>query len=177
MSIMEPFVPTAVVLEGDNNPPGIYTQDLPKKPKPPQAPQEVVDNFWSTFRTKTPGKVFSVLPDNYYVGKAAAARPVGAVPGKAATRSFEQAASICRAKVEKISRECRRVNQKYRDTHFDIEYDLRTSERYPGTPRFCLDGLDAAPRDTDDPLSLRPKSVKRIEVLSLALVYSLCCPN
>ncbi|KAI9785388.1 MAG: hypothetical protein M1839_000407 [Geoglossum umbratile] len=163
MSIMEPFVPTAVLLEGNNNPPGIYTHAPPKRPKPQLAPQDIVDKFWSAFRTKTPGKVFTILPHNYYVGKAAAARPVGAVPGRAATTSFEEAVNICRAKVEKISKECRRVNQKYRDTHFDIEYDLRTSERYPGTPRFCLDGLDAAPKDVDDPLYLRPRSVKRIE--------------
>ncbi|KAH0551375.1 hypothetical protein GP486_007411, partial [Trichoglossum hirsutum] len=137
MSIAE-APPMAIMLDGEN-PPGLYTPAQPKKPKPQQAPQEVVDSFWTAFKTQTPGKVFTVLPDNYYVKEAAAARPIGAVSGTTTTRSFEQAADACREKVQKISKECRRVNQKYRDTHFDVEYDLRAS--VPGN-RFCLDGLN-----------------------------------
>ncbi|KAH0538403.1 hypothetical protein FGG08_005003 [Glutinoglossum americanum] len=170
---MEPPLPAAVVLEGDNNPPGVYTQAQVKKPKPPQAPQDAVDQFWANFKSKTPGKVFAVLPDNYYAKEAAAARPIGVVSGKAATVSFEQAANACRAKVEKISKECRRVNQKYRDTHFDIEHDLRISARSLGGDRFCLDGLDGGPKPLNDPDFLDPKSVKRIEVLFSARIFVL----
>jgi hypothetical protein len=164
--------PTAIVLEGDN-PPGVYTQTEPKKTKPSRAPQDVVDQFWANFKSKTPGKVSTILPNNYYVKEAAATRPTGAVAGKAATVSFEQAANACKAKVEKISKECRRVNQKYRDTHFDIEQDLRYSERTGRNDRFCLDGLNDS-IDPDDPEYLRPKSVKRIEVLLLVptLLYT-----
>ncbi len=42
---------------------------------------------------------------------------------------------MCRAKVAKIVAECRRVNQKYRDPHFDLEADLKLERRD------CLNGL------------------------------------
>lgn len=35
--------------------------------------------------------------------------------GVAAQASYEQAAALCRDKVEKIVQECRRVNKRYRD--------------------------------------------------------------
>ena len=38
--------------------------------------------------------------------------------------------------MEKIIDECRRVNQKYRDPHFDLEFDLKTGRRD------CLESLD-----------------------------------
>jgi hypothetical protein len=38
--------------------------------------------------------------------------------------------------VEKIVKECRRNNQKYRDPHFDLELDLKTGQNN------CLKGLD-----------------------------------
>ena len=66
---------------------------------------------------------------------------------------------MCRAKVEKIITECRRVNQKYRDPHFDLEADLKL------LVRDCLDSLDAK-RDNFDSLTIisqyNPKSAKRV---------------
>lgn len=43
--------------------------------------------------------------------------------------SFDDAAAMCRAKVAKIVKECRRVNKKYRDPHFDLESDLKLGRR------------------------------------------------
>lgn len=51
-------------------------------------------------------------------------------------RSYEEAAELCKAKVEKIVKECRRINQKYRDPHFDLEFDLKMGQNN------CLTGLD-----------------------------------
>ena len=72
--------------------------------------------------------------------------------GHAAGKSYDEAAAECQAAVEKIARECRRVNLKYRDPHFDIEFDLKRNNRD------CLDALSGAGGD------LTPKSVKRVPV-------------
>jgi hypothetical protein len=39
------------------------------------------------------------------------------------TTSYEEAAASCKAKVEAIRRECRRLNQKYYDRMFDLPYN------------------------------------------------------
>ncbi|KAI9805931.1 MAG: hypothetical protein M1825_000545 [Sarcosagium campestre] len=116
-----------------------------------QNPQRTIDEFWKHFTAKTPGQVSTVLPNDLYAKRAAARAPKGAVPGHSAVASYEEAATVCRAKVDMIVAECRRVNQKYSDAHFDIEIDLKWG------PRFCLDGFtkeDAFPR--------LPRAVKRV---------------
>ena len=72
--------------------------------------------------------------------------------GQTAIKSYDQAAAECKYAVEKIAKECRRVNHKYRDSHFDIEFDLKRNRRD------CLDALG----QVDD--KAYPKSVKRIPV-------------
>jgi hypothetical protein len=68
-----------------------------------------------------------------------------------ATTSYEEAATSCRAKVEAIRHECRRLNQKYYDRLFDLPY------------QDALVSLDASA----DPLSVKGLqgigSVKRVE--------------
>ncbi|CCC08950.1 unnamed protein product [Sordaria macrospora k-hell] len=101
-----------------------------------KTPQSKVDDFWTKFTARVPGKATTVLPKNEYaerLAKRKSAKEVGG--GTNAQASFEEAAAICRAKVEKIVQECRRVNQKYRDPHFDLEYDLKTGRRD------CLESL------------------------------------
>lgn len=122
-----------------------------------QPPQKGIDEFWDKFTTKAPGKAFTILPDNLYAKRAAAHAPKGATPGQNAVKSYDQAAEACRAKVNKIVNECRRINQKYRDPHFDIEADFKRSLRFSSTPD-CLCGLDQIRTD------LKPLSVKRVEV-------------
>jgi Calpain family cysteine protease len=74
--------------------------------------------------------------------------------------SYEEAAAKCKAKVEKIVKECRRINQKYRDPHFDLEFDLKLGRRD------CLESLSnlkQSPSDAPPPPSpFNPKSVKRV---------------
>ncbi|KIW15813.1 hypothetical protein PV08_05863 [Exophiala spinifera] len=115
-----------------------------------QSPQETVRQFWDKLNTKYPGKVFTVLPDNPYARKKAARRPRGVVSGQRAAKSYEEARRECERDVDRIIRECRRLNQKYRDPHFDIEWDLKSGQRN------CLDGL-SNPGD-----SMKPKGVKRV---------------
>lgn len=123
-----------------------------------QPPQKSIDQFWDSFTTKHPGKVFTVLPDNLYARRAAAYAPRGSIPGQNALASYQEAADACRKKVEKICKESRRLNQKYRDPHFDIEADFKRSQQFPDIPPDCLAAL------TENTTTFQPMSVKRIEV-------------
>lgn len=126
----------------------------PRKKVKQQPPQKAVDQLWEAFTTKYPGKVHSILPHNIYAESKAARVPKGVVRGERAGKSYEEAAAECKAAVEKISKECRRVNMKYRDPHFDIEFDLKWGVRD------CLDGLVRG----ESTYELSPKSVKRVTV-------------
>ena len=131
----------------------------PARKKPDVSPQKAIDKFWKKFNTKHPGKPFTVLPDNLYAKRAAAQAARNPNPTKNAVASYEQAAATARAKVDKIARECRRLNQKYKDPHFDIEFDLMRWQWYRGGwTEDCLVGLDGNSE------WLRPMSVKRVEV-------------
>ncbi|KAI0891668.1 cysteine proteinase [Annulohypoxylon nitens] len=123
----------------------------PKKPKQ-QTPQQAIDEFWAKFTTKAPGKATTVIPHNEYAEKAAK-RSTKAV-GTNTQTSYEEAAAVCKAKVAKIVKECRRVNQKYRDPHFDLESDLKWGGRD------TLESLCNMKENTES--DFRPKSVKRV---------------
>jgi hypothetical protein len=146
-------------------------QELPRsRPRPrikKQPPQNSIDEFWDKFTTKHPGKIFTILPDNLYAKQAAAHAPKGSIPGQNAVASYQEAADACRKKVEKIVKECRRLNQKYRDPHFDIESDFKRSQEFPEIPPDCLTGLN------EDKSTFQPMSVKRIEVRRLLQLW---CP-
>ncbi|OAL40239.1 hypothetical protein AYO20_00659 [Fonsecaea nubica] len=115
-----------------------------------QPPQETVNQFWDQLNPRYPGKVFTLLPNNPYARKKAAKTPHGTVSGQRAAKSYEEARAECVRDVDRIVRECRRLNQKYRDMHFDIEWDLKSGQRN------CLDGL-STPGD-----SMKPKGVRRV---------------
>mgnify|MGYP001138665678 CR=1 FL=1 len=120
-----------------------------------QPPQETVRQFWDEFNTKFPGNVNTVLPDNPYARTKAALTPKGVIKGNDAGKTYEQARAECQRAVERIVKECERVNQKYTDPHFDIEVDLKTNTRD------CLDGLDLVNQE------MRPRGVKRVTVRCL----------
>ncbi|KAF2472364.1 cysteine proteinase [Lindgomyces ingoldianus] len=122
-----------------------------------QPPQRGLNEFWDKFTTKHPGKIFTILPDNLYAKRAAAHAPKGTIPGQNAVASYEEAADACKKKVAKIVKECRRLNQKYRDPHFDIESDFKRSQMNPDIPPDCLTTLN------EDRSTFQPMSVKRIE--------------
>lgn len=122
------------------------------KPPPNQAPQDTIKQFWNQFNTRYPGKIFTILPDNPYARSKAAQQPTGVVQGADAARSYEQARKECEIAVERIVKECERINQRYSDPHFDIEFDLKTGKRN------CLDGL------AEENLEMRPRGVKRVTV-------------
>ncbi|KAF2117283.1 hypothetical protein BDV96DRAFT_490015 [Lophiotrema nucula] len=122
-----------------------------------QPPQKSINEFWDKFTTKHPGKIFTILPDNLYAKRAAAHAPKGSIPGQNAVASYQEAADACKKKVEKIVKECRRLNQKYRDPHFDIEADFKIHQMTPETLPDCLTALN------EDETKFQPMSVKRVE--------------
>jgi Calpain family cysteine protease len=126
-----------------------------KKRTKPQHAQTTIDNFWSRFTAPNPAKPFIVLPDNAHAVRAA--NSGSQIAGKNAQASYAEARAACMAKVAKIVRECRRLNVKYRDPHFDIEDDFRkwTSNERPYAN--CLMGLNEIRTD------MKPMSVKRVE--------------
>jgi hypothetical protein len=135
----------------DGNVPNGPASGQPKRKPSRQPPQESIKQFWDKFNTKYPGKVFTILPDNPHARKKAAKTPKGAVQQRAA-KSYEEARAECERNVRRIVKECRRVNQKYRDPHFDIEWDLKSKRRN------CLDGLARELQGGS------PKGVKRVTV-------------
>jgi hypothetical protein len=149
----EPSHPPSVLAIDDHEAPQTLPVRKGKYPKK-QHPQKTVDEFWSSFTSKTPGKPYCLLPGNFYAKRAAAHAPKGV---KNALASYDEARASCEAKVAKIVKECRRTNQKYTDPHFNIEADFRRwgSERHFSD---CLMGL------LEDRTELRPASVKRVEV-------------
>ena len=134
---------------GDGPPPA----PPPRKVKK-QVPQKTVDDFWTAFTTKFPGKVHTIIPNNAYAKSKKKGQPKGTVYGQATLKSYDEAKADCIATVEMIAKECRRVNVRYRDSHFDIEFDLKSGKRD------CLIGL------LEYPDAGRPKSVKRVHVRS-----------
>ena len=128
-----------------------------------QPPQHSVDEFWDSFTTKFPGKVSGVLPGNIFARAKAAHEPRGVVHGQAALKSYDATRAECSAAVAKIAKECRRVNMRYRDPHYDIEFDLKWNKND------CLEGL--VPGDGDRFL---PNSVKRVPVGIANTSYESC---
>lgn len=91
----------------------------------------------------------TVVPHNKLADATAAAASHGSSKSVVATAGFEEAVENCKKKVEKIAKECRSANRKYRDFHFDLKWD----------GRHCLDGL------TDDHTSdLNPAAILRVAV-------------
>ncbi|PGH14291.1 hypothetical protein AJ79_03113 [Helicocarpus griseus UAMH5409] len=132
----------------------------PRSPSPPpfritmprgknEPPQKVVDRFWRNFNTKHPGRVFKALPRRS--GESRPPQPDSNIArGEAALDSYNRAKQECERAVDRIVKQCMRINQKYTDPHFDIEMDLKTGRRD------CLDGIWR----TNE--RMKPKGVKRV---------------
>ncbi|KAK8116388.1 calpain-8 [Apiospora kogelbergensis] len=131
----------------------VVLPSIPRKTKQ-QTPQQAIDEFWGKFTTKAPGKATTVIPQNQYAERAAK-RSRTTATGITTQASYDEAAAVCQAKVAKIVKECRRVNQRYRDPHFDLEFDLKWGKRD------TLESLWNCRGETPSS-SFKPKSVKRV---------------
>ncbi|KAL8756896.1 MAG: hypothetical protein Q9199_002623 [Rusavskia elegans] len=119
-------------------------------------PQLAVDKFWRDFTTKKPGKPFNILPGHVRAKRAAIKASIDAETPTNAVASYEQAAAACRAEIDSIVRDCLRMNQKYKDPDFDIEWDLAQWLRHGHIEDYLV------PLG-EDKVDLRPRSVKRVE--------------
>jgi len=96
----------------------------PRKRPTNKTPQEILDGFWSGFKSKYPGKITSIFPRSLYVSLLPPIHPNGASSARNAAESYEKAARECRDRVKRIVRDCERTNEKFTDPDFDIESDL-----------------------------------------------------
>lgn len=132
-----------------------------KPPAPPPAPakenkphpQAKMKKFWTNFDPEYTGKVTRILPDRITDKDLSAVALIGETAHKA-VKSYEHAKEACIRDVKRIIKECRASNQKYTDSHWDIERDLKVTRS-----RDCLDGLIV-----DDGDKELPADAKRIPV-------------
>ncbi|KAM0330936.1 hypothetical protein ACHAQA_003893 [Verticillium albo-atrum] len=108
---------------------------MPKK----KTPQEQLSAFWSSFHSRSPGKVTSIFPRALYANLLPHLDPnhprlntTNLSTSRNAQESYDTAARECRARVRRIVRECERTNEKFTDPDFDIERDPNKN---------CLNGL------------------------------------
>ena len=124
---------------------------LAKEKKP--HPQAKMQRFWKNFDPEYNGKVTRVLPDRITDKDLSAMTLVGGI-AHSAIKSYDDAREACIRDVKRIVKECRAANQKYTDSHWDIERDLKITRI-----RDCLDGLVI---DDDD--KEHPADAKRVTV-------------
>jgi hypothetical protein len=126
----------------------------PAKEKKPH-PQAKMKKFWTNFDPEYTGKVTRVLPDRITDKDLSAATLAGEIAHKA-IKSYEDAKESCIRDVKRIIKECRAANQKYTDSHWDIERDLKITRI-----RDCLDGL-ATDDDRENPADAKRVTASHI---------------
>lgn len=109
-------------------------KDSAKKKKKPH-PQQKMSKFWANFDPEHVGKVTRILPERI-TDKSLLRTKLEGETAHRAVLSYENARDNCIRDVKRIIRECRDSNQKYTDSHWDIERDLKATR-----DRDCLDGL------------------------------------
>lgn len=114
-------------------------------------PQDAIKTFWSGFVAERPSKALYVLPDNFRAAKAVVAQSARASLGKTVSASYKEARAFCDEKVRKIAQDYRRINQKYIDPHFDMEFINGE-----------LNGDSTLVSLTGEPEKSIPKDVKRV---------------
>lgn len=127
-------------------------------------PQEAVNKSWARSSVKIFSAATTVLPVSDPDGSDHQQASPPPEQGQLVAANFEEAAKVCRQKVEKIVKEHLRVNQRYRDPHFDIDLDLKSRKG------ICIGTLTEPTRwiiengRETQPNGDLPKSVKRVDV-------------
>ncbi|KAF5500414.1 Calpain-D [Colletotrichum siamense] len=130
--------------------------DQKKKKKKKAPPQQSINRIWKKFQNRKFNKALAVLPFDPVLPPASADKP-----NELLTAGYERAVEECRRKVKKIIQECRRVNMRYRDPGWDLDWDLKWEKGH------CLNTLGSTKwqlsRTTlSNPSASVPKAVKRI---------------
>lgn len=148
-------------------PPPPPFKDKPKKKKKLVPPQETINKIWSRFSAQKFSKATVILPFAPVPTRASfdPAKPLPDLKPKQdnllVSEDYDRAVQECRTRVQKLIKECRRVNMRYRDAEFDIDWDLKWEKGY------CLNGLgetkfEITGRSMMNPTSDVPKAVKRV---------------
>ncbi|KAK3681783.1 hypothetical protein B0T22DRAFT_485253 [Podospora appendiculata] len=127
-----------------------------KKKKRKLPPQQTINRIWKRFSNKKFNKALAVLPFDPVLPPAISDRS-----NELLISGYERAAEECRRKVKKIIQECRRVNMRYRDPGWDIDWDLKMEKGN------CLNSLGRSKFDISmstllNPSAVVPKAVKRV---------------
>ncbi|KAF5004726.1 hypothetical protein FDECE_8795 [Fusarium decemcellulare] len=120
------------------------------------SPQASIDGIWKRFSKQKFGQIVNVIPHD--IGST----PLNNYqPNRLLQDDYARAAAECRRRVEKIVDECKRVNMRYRDLSWDLDWDFKNEKGD------CLNSLDQQNYDLSS-LSLSssedkaPKAVKRV---------------
>ncbi|KAK3357885.1 hypothetical protein B0T25DRAFT_567140 [Lasiosphaeria hispida] len=127
-----------------------------KKKKRKLPPQQSINRIWKRFSNKRFNKALAVLPFDPVLPPTISERS-----NELLSAGYERAAEECRRKVKKIIQECRRVNMRYRDPGWDLDWDLKMEKGH------CLNTLGRTKFDLSmsnmlNPSSVVPKAVKRV---------------
>lgn len=95
-------------------------QDNKKKRKKRLHPQQSINKVWKKFSNRKFYTALSVLPFDSVAPRSGLDRP-----NELLSEGYERAAEECRRKVEKIVKECKRVNMRYRDPGWDLVSDSK----------------------------------------------------
>ncbi|KAI1822679.1 hypothetical protein F4861DRAFT_376513 [Xylaria intraflava] len=126
-----------------------------KKKKRKLSPQQTINGIWRRFATQKYSKALSVMPFDPV--------PLPSTleePNELLSVGYERAREECSRRVKKIIQECKRVNTRYRDPNFDLDWDLKMGRgnclNYLGSS-----GFDMANTRYSTTNSV-PKAVKRV---------------
>ncbi|KAL1852395.1 hypothetical protein Daus18300_012228 [Diaporthe australafricana] len=127
-----------------------------KKKKSGKPPQESIDKIWEKFSQKKFSKALAVLPSSSVSASTSTERG-----NELLSAGYERAAEECRRRVRKIITECRRINTRYRDPGWDIDWDFKWGKGH------CLNSLastkfDICGKNLAKPAANVPKAVKRV---------------
>ncbi|KAH8176580.1 calpain family cysteine protease domain-containing protein [Sarocladium implicatum] len=130
--------------------------DQKKKRKKKLPPQQSINRIWKKFSNRKFHKALAVLPFDPVLPPASSDRP-----NELLSEGYERAAEECRRKVQKIVKECKRVNMRYRDPGWDLDWDLKYEKGH------CLNSLGQQKFELNSSTLLSssasvPKAVKRV---------------
>ncbi|KAI3534056.1 calpain family cysteine protease [Colletotrichum abscissum] len=132
------------------------TTDKKKAKKKKTPPQSSINHIWKRFQDKKFNKALAVLPFDPVLPPASSEKP-----NELISAGYERAVEECRRKVKKIIQECRRVNMRYRDPGWDLDWDLKWEKGH------CLNTLghtkwQLSRTTLSNPSASVPKAVKRV---------------